>query len=371
MTTVRLVSTAADRRVFTDYPYKKYRDDPSWVPPLRISEAERLDFKKNPFFEHARVELYLAERGGTTVGRIAVIDDDLHNATHQDNLLFFGFFEAEDEEAARQLYAQLEKRAQDLGRVRVRGPVNPTMNDSAGFQINAFDTLPYLMMPQNPPEYPRWAKEAGFEKAKDLYAWRLRETDGLGERVSRLADRVRKRNTFELRPLNMRDFDAEVERVLTFYNRYWEDNWGHVKYTGTEARKLAADIKPIVDPNMILFMEMGGELAGMVVGLPDINQVFKRIPSGRLFPFGFWPLLRRRKHIDRIRLFILGLAPQFRNRGLELVMIDEFYKRGVARGYNEAECSWILEDNDAINKGIKATGAELYKTYRLYQKDFI
>ena len=369
MTDVRPVEDRADLRRFIDYPYKKYRADPQWVPPLRMSEWDTFNPEKNPFYEHARVDLFLAERDAEVVGRVAVIDDDLHNKTHHDNLLFFGFFEARDAEAAQALFAAVEKRAGKLGRGRVRGPASPSLNDSAGFQLDAYDTTPYLMMPQNPPSYPEWTEAAGYEKIMDLYAWRLHQREGISERVLRLAERVERRLDFTIRPLDMRRYSEEVDLVLTFYNDHWEDHWGQIQYTEAEARKLAADLKQIIDPEMVLFLEIAGEIEGVAVGFPDANQVFHKIPDGKLFPWGIIHFLNKRRIIDRIRMPILGVTPEYRNKGLELALIKAFAERGIERGYVEAECSWILEDNEAINKGIRAAGGELYKTYRLYQKE--
>ncbi len=368
MLAVRPVKAKADLIRFIEYPYRKYRTDPHWVPPLRMSERERFDEKKNPFFEHGCMELFLAERDGHVVGRVAGIDDDLHNETHGDNTAFFGFFEAEDAGVARALLTQVETWAASLSRSALRGPTNPTMNDGAGFQINAFDTDPYVMMPYNPPEYPAFVEAAGYRKIKDLYAWYLGSDVGPSERLLRLADRAAKRYSFTIRPVQMKHFDKEVERVLGFYNDVWEKNWGQTKYTPKEAEILAKELKLIVDPEMVLMLEIEGELAGVAVGFPNANQLFKKM-NGRLLPFGIFYALRAKKIMNEMRLPILGVRPEYRNKGLELALIAEFCRRGIARGYTGAECSWILEDNEAMNKGIAAAGAELYKTYRLYQKE--
>ena len=368
MLAVRPVKAKADLTRFIEYPYRKYRADPHWVPPLRMSERERFDEKKNPFFEHGCMELFLAERDGHVVGRVAGIDDDLHNETHQDNTAFFGFFEAEDAAVARALLTQVETWAASLSRSALRGPTNPTMNDGAGFQIDAFDTDPYVMMPYNPPEYPAFVEAAGYRKIKDLYAWYLGSDVGPSERLLRLADRAAKRYSFTIRPVQMKHFDKEVERVLGFYNDVWEKNWGQTKYTPKEAELLAKELKLIVDPEMVLMLEIEGELAGVAVGFPNANQLFKKM-NGRLLPFGIFYALRAKKIMNEMRLPILGVRPEYRNKGLELALIAEFCRRGIARGYTGAECSWILEDNEAMNKGIAAAGAELYKTYRLYQKE--
>lgn len=364
---VTSVATRADRRAFVDLPYRLHRDDPAFVPPLRIGEFERIDDRKHPFYRHARIDLYLARDGGEVVGRIAAIDDDLHNEIHRDNLLFFGFFEAAGPEVAAALFAAVEERAAELGRTLVRGPVNPSMNDGAGFQIDAFDTLPYVMMPQNPASYPEYAEEAGFRKIKDLYAWRFDAVAGVGERIERLAERIRSRNDITIRTADMRRLKDELALLKEVYTTAWEENWGQVPYTEAEFDHLGNELKLIVDPEVVLFLEIEGRVVGVALAIPDVHQVFHRF-NGRLFPFGIFHLLRRKRIISRARLPILGVMPDYRNRGFELVLIEEVARRGLARGYVEGELSWILEDNDGINKPIQATGAEVYKTYRLFQK---
>lgn len=368
MTTVGEVRSRADLRRFIRYPFERYRGDPHWVPPLLISEKRRFDPQRNPFFEHARMELFLAERGGEVVGRVAAIDDDNHNDTHEDNISFFGFFEAADPVVARLLFARVEERARGLGREAVRGPTNPSMNDGAGFQIDAFDTTPYVMTPYNPPAYPRYAEEAGYRKVKDLYAWHFERSQSMGEKISRLARRVRRRYSPTLRAVNLRRFEEDLALVKRIYDEAWEKNWGFVKYTDAEFKHLARELKLILDPDLALLVELKGRPAGIAVCLPDANQLFKRM-HGRLLPSGIFAFLSRKKIIDRLRLAILGVLPEHRNKGLEVVLIDELYGRAMPKGYKSCECSWVLEDNRAMNRGIEASGATLYKTYRLYQKE--
>jgi GNAT superfamily N-acetyltransferase len=353
---------------FIKYPFVRYRDDPHWVPPLLISEREKFNPKKNPFYEHARVDLFLAERAGEIVGRVAAIDDDNHNRTHGDNLIFFGFFEANDEAAAETLLARVEEWGRALGRNAVRGPANPSMNDGAGFQIDAFDTDPYVMMPYNPPDYPRYVEAAGYHKVKDLYAWLFERDQELGEKIGRLAKRVRARYNPVVRPVDMKRFDEELAVVKNLYNEAWEENWGFVRYTEAEFDHLASELKHVVDPDLARFVELEGQVAGMAICLPDVNQVLKRT-RGRLLPFGIIALLRRKKIIDQLRLAILGLMPEYRSKGLETVLVDELYKHAMSKGYQRCECSWVLEDNRAMNRALEASGARLYKTYRLYQKE--
>jgi GNAT superfamily N-acetyltransferase len=368
LASIRTARSRADVKRFIRYPYSRYRDDPHWVPPLLIAEREQFDPEKNPFYEHARVELFLAERDGEVVGRVAAIDDDNHNVIHDDNLLFFGFFEAEDQDATAALFTRLEERARELGRDAVRGPVNPSMNHSAGLLIDAFDSDPCLMMPYNPPEYPRYVEEMGYLKVKDLYAW-IFDRDWEVKKIGRLAERVRKRNeALVVRPVDMKRWDEELARVKGLYNRAWERNWGFVRYTEAEFDQLAREFKMILDPELVALAEIDGELIGVTVLIPDANQVFKKM-RGRLLPFGVFHLLRRNKIMNRVRLPILGVAPEHRNKGFELVMIHDLYERAMASGYKACEASWTLEDNRAMNHVIEAGGARRYKTYRLYEKE--
>ena len=367
-TRIQSVGSRADLKRFIKYPFARYRHDPHWVPPLLVSEREQFDPGKNPFYEHARLNLFLAERDGKTVGRIAAIDDDNHNQTHDDNLLFFGFFEAEDEEAGKVLLARVEERAQKLGREVIRGPANPSMNHSAGLLIDAFDSDPFVMMPYNPPEYPRYVEAFGYGKAKDLYAW-IFDRGWEVKKIGRLAERIRKRHSdLVIRPVDMKRWGEELERLRDLYNRSWERNWGFVRYTDAEFDHLAKEFKMILDPELVALAEVGGELAGITVLLPDANQVLKRM-RGRLLPFGIFYFLGRNRIIDQLRLPILGVAPEYRDRGFELAMIHELYERVLARGYQRCEASWTLEDNRAMNHVIEAGGAKHYKTYRVYQKE--
>ncbi len=366
--TVKPVAGRSELRRFIELPYRLHRDDPAFVPQLLISEWEKFTPAKNPFFEHARMELFLAERDGRTVGRIAAIDDDNHNATHGDNIMFFGFFEAEDGAAAAALWQAVEDHARQLGRSAVRGPANPSMNDGSGFQLNAFDEPPFLMMPQNPPSYPHWAEEAGYAKVMDLLAWRFDVSQGPTPKLQRLAERVRNRYRPVVRQVDVKNLDRDAAILGRLYNEAWEKNWGFVKYTEKEFAHLVSELRLIIDPALALFVEVDGQVAGTAIALPDVNQLFQRM-NGRLLPTGIFTLLRRRSIITRTRLPIMGIMPEFRNRGLELVLINDVAMNAMKRGYTDGECSWVLETNTATNRAIEAAGGTAYKTYRLYQKD--
>lgn len=367
MVRIERVETKRDLRQFVDYPYRRFRDDPNWVAPLRISQFELLDPKKNPFWQHAAGTFYLARRGKRVVGRIACIDDRLHNSTQGENLVFFGFFDADDEGVASALFAAVETEARALGRDAVRGPANPSMNDGAGFQIDAFNEPPYVMMPQNPPSYLPWAEAAGYHKVKDLYAFHMVNAGGVPPRLQRLVERSKQRYQPVIRSADMSRFHDEVRLLQKIHHAAWEKNWGNVPFTDAEIEHLASELKMIVNPEMALFLEYKGEPVAICIAVPDLNQVLKRF-NGRLLPTGIFHLLRRKKIIDRARLVMLGVQPEHRNRGFDLILIDEVLRRSAANGVREGECGWTLEDNTAINRAIVAAGGVHNKTLRMVQK---
>lgn len=365
--TVEKAEDGAGVRAFVDYPYAKYKGDTNWVAPLRISQFEMLDEKKNPFWRHAEKALYLAKRDGRVVGRVAYVRDDAHIRVHDEQLAFFGFFEAEDEEAAKALLQVVESHASAEGLTAVRGPINPSMNDGAGFQVDAFDAKPAVMMPQNPAEYPRWVEGAGYSKIKDLYCFEFDTHKPFDERIDRIAERTKSRYPIVVRPADMKRFDREIEILKKIHTEAWEQNWGNVPLTDAEVEHLANDLKMIIDPELVLFLEYRGEPVALAVTVPDLNQVLARF-NGRLLPFGILHLLRRKQIIDRARLVMLGVLPEHRNKGYDLLLIHEVVKRARERGINGGECGWTLEDNVRINNAIEAVGGVRSKTYRIFQK---
>ena len=361
------VATRAQRRAFVELPYTLYAGHPHWVPPLRRDEYRRLDPSHNPFFEHADMQRWLAMEGERVVGRIAGIVDHLHDEKYRERVAFFGFFEARTEAAARVLVEAVAAWGRARGATLLRGPVNPSMNESAGLLIDAFDADPYVLMPYNPPAYAGYLEATGLRKVKDLWAWDIDLRDPQLHRITRLADRVRQRHGIVVRPIDLSRFDRELETLQGLYRTAWQENWGFVAPTDAEIRQLAVDLKPVLDPELLLFAEMHGRVVGCSVGIPDVNQVLRQM-NGRLLPFGLWHFLRRRRTVTRGRILLMGVVPEARRIGLYPLLIAECHRRGVGRGYVRAELSWTLEDNDAVNAGIEAAGGRRYKTYRMYER---
>jgi GNAT superfamily N-acetyltransferase len=352
---------------FVELPYRLYAGSPHWVPPLRRDEKRRLVPRHNPFFAHGEMTLWLAKSDGRFVGRIAAIDDRLHNEKYRERLAWFGFFEAADAEVARRLLAEVETWGRARSARAVRGPANPSLNDSAGLLVDAFDDDPYVLMPYNPPAYGGYVESAGYRKAKDLLAWDIDLTIPCPERISKLAARVAQHYGVTVRTVDLKAFDRDLDILKSIYRAAWEDNWGFVPPSDDEIRQLAVDLKPVLDPEMVLFAERQGRPVACVVAIPDVNQVLKRM-NGGLLPFGLIHFLRRRSIVTRSRLLLLGVVPEARRLGLYPLLISEIHRRAVARGYTRGELSWTLEDNHLIHAGIEAAGGRRYKTYRLYEK---
>ena len=367
MIDVRPVENRRGLRRFVDYAYARNAGDPHWVPPLRLSEIERLTPWKNPFFAHADVALLLAWRDGRVAGRIAAIDDRSHLAAHHDNVAMFGFFEADDREAAHALLSAVEGWAKSRGRTAVRGPLNPSLNESAGLLVEGFDTDPMVMTPHNPPAYGAFIESAGYTKARDLFAWVYDLGRDVPPVVAKLADRARARARVTVRPLQPRDFAREVERLRAIYADAWARNWGFVAPSADEFRRLASELKPIFDPRCAVCAEADDRIVACAVAIPDINQAL-RGTNGRLLPFGLIRLLRRGRYIDQARLLLLGVAADYRAFGLYPLLILELHRQMIGGPYRRIEFSWVLEDNHDINGPAEHAGARRYKTFRIYQK---
>lgn len=367
MVHIRPVRTRLETRRFVDYMYERNANDPHWLPPLRLGEHDRINRKKNPFFLHAEMELWLAWRGDRVVGRIGGIDDRLHQEAHHDNVAMFGFFEADDAESAAALLNTVEDWARARGRAHLRGPISPSQNDMCGLLIDGFDTDSMLMMPHNPPEYASFIERAGYAKAKDLFAWIYDLDRGVPPLLTKIAERRRQTLQLTVRNINMKEFTQEIDRLRELYTSAWEHNWGFVPPTKEEFAHLAKEMKPIFDPRFAVVAEAKGRLVACAVALPDINQAL-RGTNGKLFPLGLAKLLMRGRYIDQGRLLLLGIDPEYRSTGLYPILIAQLHQQSVGTGYKRVEFSWILEDNRDINQPAADAGARCYKTYRIFQK---
>ena len=366
----------ADLDAFVALPYRLHAADPCWVPPLRMDVYTLLDRKKNPFFDHGEAEYFLAERGGTTVGRIAAISNRLHNETHEDKVGFFGFFECENDQAvADALFDAAATWLRARGFDTMRGPASFSVNDECGLLVDGFDTPPTLMMPHNPPYYEALVEHAGFRKAKDLLVYqggdlKMQAYKPVHERLTRAVEIMKTRMGVTLRPLDMKHFDQEIELVKSLYNKAWEKNWGFVPMTEHEIDHLAKQFKPVIVPDLLTFAEKDGVPVGFALAIPDFNVVFRTNRQGRLTP---WVVIRllwalKREKIRRARIPLLGVVPEFRGRGLDSVLYHWIWTKAAEHGIYWGEGGWILEDNPAMNLGLTKMGFTVYKTLRMYDR---
>lgn len=353
---------------FIKFQWEIYKDDPYWVPPLIMERKKLLNRKKNPFFHHAEAAYFLAERDGKIVGRIAGIKNDMHLKYHNDESGFFGFFECiNDQDVANALFDSAKQWLKEKGLKRMIGPANPSSNDEWAMLIDGFDDSPRLLMTYNPKYYITLCENYGFTKAKDLNAWAL-DHDAVvsSDKLKRVQEIARKRYGLEIKELDMKNFNKELEKVKYVYNKAWAPNWGFIPMTEEQIDHMAKDMKPIAEPKLVLFGEIDNELVGFALVMLDYNQVFKEM-NGRLFPFNFIKLFTKKKDITWARIITLGIIPEFQKKALDSVFYWEIVNRAAELGITKGEASWVLEDNEMMNRGLEVMKAEKYKTYRIWQ----
>ncbi len=370
---IRPVINKKDKKDFIDLPWHLHAHDTNWVPPLKIAVKDLLNTEKHPFYQQAKLQLWNAYHNNKCVGRIAGIINHAHNQFHEDKTAFWGFFECENNpETARALFQTVEQWVKIHTMNVLQGPMNPSTNYECGLQISAFDTKPFVMMTQNPPYYADLIETAGYSKAKDLHAWLLDQREAaFDKRLLARAEASAEEENITFRHLDMKRYDEEVANIFAIYNEAWEKNWGFVPMSDAEFRLFAKEMKAIIIPEFILIVEVDGKLAGFGAWLPDINQILTKIRNGRLLPTGLFKLLwhlKVKKSINQGRIPILGVRKEYQSLQLGPLLYLKYLQLAAQYGYHVCECSWILEDNKAMNFGLKLMGAKKYKAYRIYEK---
>ncbi len=380
--TVRPVTSGKDKEQFIDFPYRLYAGHPFWIAPLRLEQAKVLDPKKNPFFEHGEIALFLAEdtragdAAGEVVGRVAAILNGMHLEKYADGNGFFGFFECVEDYAVTE--ALLDAAAAWLrarGMTGMRGPVNPTMNDTAGLLVEGFDREPVILMPYNPPYYVDFLERYGFTRAMTMWAYYVHEAYVNKDKLRRGAEVVMRRNPgLRLRTLDPARFWEDIDAAMGIYNAAWAENWGHVPYTAREAHHLAKDLKQVIEPDLFYFLELEGPDGSRApvafsVSIPNLNQALKHVPSGRLFPLGLAKLLTYAKlgAVYELRMPLMGVLPAYRGRGFDAVVIDATIRHGLSVGYDACELSWVLDTNTPLVNSLEKLGAVRDKEYAMLE----
>jgi hypothetical protein len=365
---VKKVESPSDLKKFVIFPWSVYDPESLWVPPLISERIQFLNRSKNPFFNQAEVDYYLAVDGeGKTVGRIAFILDHHHNEYQKDLAGFFGMFECvDDSKVANLLLDTVFAQCKSKGLTRMMGPMNLSTNHECGLLVEGFDTPPMIGMPFNPPHYTDFFDNWGLSKAKDLVSLKFTPTE-IPEYLVRAMGLVTKRNRFTLRCLDMDRFDEELKTIWEVYNSAWSRNWGFVPMTRDEFIFSAKDMKSIVNPELCLIAEIKGEAVGFALTLPNVNQILKPL-NGRLLPFGWLKFILNKKKIDTWRIVTLGVKKECQKLGIDVAFFHEIYRLMLVHNLRMAEMSWILEDNQAMIKPIQRVGGTLYKKHRIYER---
>ena len=370
------VSSRRDLDEFIGLPSRLYRDGhPGFVQPLRFERREALTPGKNPFFEHAEAQLFLARRNGQPVGRISAQIDRLYLERYRDATGNFGFIDAIDEPAVfRALLAEVEAWLKSKGMKRAVGPFNFSTNEEIGLLVDGFDAPPVMMMPYSPPFAGAHVEAAGYAKAKDLIAYDYDVTGSLEITHEAILKRAGlDPSLLAVRHVEMTHFQRDLGIILDIFNDAWSDNWGYVPLTSSEIKHTAKSMKSVVDPNLVIIASVNGDPAAMIVCLPNIYEAIAGL-DGRLLPFGWAKLLWRLK-VSKLRtgrVLLFGVRKEFQRSVLGsaviLRVLEELRRGGRKIGAQRCELSWILEDNFAMRKIIEKVGGRAYKTYRIYEK---
>ncbi len=366
-------------REFVALPWRLYRNDPNWTPPLksdylgsRLLGKTGLLTPHHPYHEHADVTHWLAYRGDRAVGRISAAVNHEYNDYHGVKLGSFGFFEVEqDFEAATALLDAARGWCAERGMIAMRGPgeYSNATYERQGILVYGFDTPPTVECTHNPPYYGDYLEHWGLAKVKDYHAYVIDLDDIPAARLAATADAARSRNHVETRPIEMKDFSAEITEVIHVYNVAWADNWGFLPITDAEADSIADTLRPIIDPGLVRLAELGGEPIAMIGAFPDPNWALRPRWGmlGNSDAVRIARLLAMRRRIPRVRVMFFGIVPEFRLKGVDALLFADVYRHMRAKGYRTIEASLLLENNDLIIRASEAFGGRLYKTWRIYE----
>ncbi len=372
---IEAVDSRARRRDFLRLPGRLYAADPHWVAPLEFEVRQRI-WGSNPFLQHAKVQAWVAYRvDGTPAGRITAQFDRLHQELHADGVGSFGFFEAESEPAlAQALVDTAAAWLREQGARRMRGPLNLSVNEECGMLVEGFDTPPSIMMGHALPGYDALLSACGLVVARNLMAYRVAPDFEAPRVMKRLADSLTRHSAVRVRPLDRRDSTHELELLRDIFNDAWARNFGFVPFTKEEFADVGKMVTLLVPPEYVQIAEVDGEAAAFIVAMPNVNEVAAKM-NGRLLPFGWLRLLwgLKVRHPRSARVPLMGVRQKFQSSrmgpGLAFMVIDAVRKGMCAQGVREVEMSWILEENAGMRGIIELIGGELYKRYRIYEKE--
>ncbi len=373
------VSGKADKKAFVDIAYRLNATDPNWVPPLRMEAEELITPGKNPFFDHADVQLFLARRGGNVVGRISAHIDHLAVAMDASQGMGpgtgnWGLLEAEDEAVAQALIARAEDWLRTKGMTRVLAPLSMSIWEEPGQLVKGFDHAPTVMMGHQPKRYDDYINALGYEPAKTLNCFELDITQNFPPLIQRVIQSGEKNAKIRIRNVDKSKFDQEAALILDILNDAWSTNWGFVPFSDAEIQYAGKKFKPIVREDLIMIAEYEGEPVAFMMTLPDLNEVIKPM-GGSLFPFNWAKLLLwlRKPKVRTMRVPLMGVRKRLQSSRmasqLAFMMIEYIRRNSVERyGATRGELGWILDDNQGMNAIAEAINSHINKSYVIYQK---
>ena len=368
---VRAVSGGRDLKAFIDLPFRLHANHPLWVPPLKLERRLFLNRRLNAFFSHGEAEYFLARRDGRVVGRISAQVNHAFNEYQDKRWGWFGFLELEDEEVLRALLDAAGAWLRARGSERMVGPADFSMNDESGVLIEGFDLRPMIRQPWHPPYYQRLMEQAGMEKAMDLLMWNLEVSDRAKVLpvIFELAEKVESDHGIRVRPMRRRQLRKDLDAFAEVYNSAWSKNWDFVPYSKKDLDAYAQELQLVFDKHWFMIAERidTGEVVGMAMTIPDVNQVLQQM-KGRLLPLGWWRFLRKGRTIDRVRVGFLGVKPEYQHTGVAAKLYVEHFNAAAVRPQSGGEMGWILETNTAMNRGMEAMGGRIVKRYRVYER---
>jgi hypothetical protein len=369
------VSPVEGRRDLTRFirlPFRLHRGTP-WVPPLISERRQFLDQGKNPYFQHAEAQYFLAWRDGEPVGRITAQMDRRWDEFQGGRDGQFGFIEGEsDPEVFDALLIAAEGWARAKGRDRLIGPMDFTTNDECGLLIDGYERRPMILEPWHPPYYREQLERLGYAKKMDLLMWylkmgELKEGLSFHPAIHDAAEKVESEHGITIRNMRRGDLNAEITRFMEVYNSAWESNWGFVPVDEAEVQFQAKNLKQILDEHWTFIAEKGDEVVGAALTLPDINQVMAKL-NGRLLPIGWLRFLLGKRKIDEVRVFALGVKPSYQHTGVAASFYIKHIEATDPDGVMSGDQGWILETNEPMNRAMEGMGGKVVKRYRLYEK---
>ncbi|RKY50701.1 MAG: GNAT family N-acetyltransferase [Candidatus Neomarinimicrobiota bacterium] len=370
--TIVPVKTKRQLRKFIMFPWKIYKKDPNWVPPVISEQKKFFNKKKNPYFRHSEAQLFLAYRMRQVIGRISAHTNTRHNQFHHDRTGFIGFFECINSlRGAAALFNAAELWLKEKGCDRIWGPENFSVNHNVGLLIQGFNKPPVFEMTYNPKYYIRLFEGSGFTKIQDLYAWKANLEEKPPKKIQDVALLARTMPGLVVRKIDTRHVQKEAEKIISIYNQAWDKNWGAVPLTPEEAKKTIHDLLKIANPDYLWIAEINGQAVGTAICLPNVNEQLIHLNGRLLSPRTIRMMIRHKNKFESYRVFIMGVLEEFRHFGIDSLMYHMLYEQALKDGVKWAEMSWILESNTVMNHIIASLGAERYKTYRIYERKIV